>query len=657
MKFTFEPESQPLEGYTIQRALAKGGFGEVYLAKSDAGKLVALKLLRDNYEVELRGIRQCLNLKHPNLVPIYDIKTDTDGDHWIIMEYVEGRTLAEILDTRPAGLPLETVTRYLKDIAAGLSYLHDQGIVHRDLKPANIFEENGAMKIGDVGLSKFINESQRSAQTQSVGTVSYMAPEVSRGRYGKRMDVYSLGVMLYEMLSGQLPFQGDTPGEVLMRHLTEHPDLSRIPTKFRPVLARALHKDPEQRTRTVQQLVEDYEAALTGKAVAEPILDQADPQERLRAEVEQYRKEAVSSADRLRQRAYNAHYPSHVHTRSRSREEGWFKQNWYWLVIIALLFAVFVPGLLLGLFGLGLVLAPFVILMGSLGYLTYAVARKLLAKPSSRAMPGRDRRPEKVGVGPRAADESIVDTPHVSTDLRRSTRHQTGRKASVILTPDTIRNTPFQRRMAELLGSLGMAAVFSVAISGLLWWWTDSIASAMQAATLTLCLTLTSWAILTENKFLEGRHVDGFFRRLRMLVLGGLVGAVIFWLNAWLFAPLDFGSALSLDSVLRGIGPDRWLSIPDQPIADFMMYFALLFALRRWWWHTDSFRTSRVRVASLIGTFLLSILIPIFVAFPFSWSVLIATSLSAVVQLSAAWCPYEDRQPLAADEAKKGTTA
>jgi hypothetical protein len=88
-----------------------------------------------------------------------------------------------------------------------------------------------------------------------------------------------------------------------------------------------------------------------------------------------------------------------------------------------------------------------------------------------------------------------------------------------------------------------------------------------------------------------------------------------------------------------------------------MMYFALLFALRRWWWHTDSFRTSRVRVASLIGTFLLSILIPIFVAFPFSWSVLIATSLSAVVQLSAAWCPYEDRQPLAADEAKKGTTA
>ena len=88
MKFTFAPESTPLDGFTIKRAIHRGGFGEVYYALSDAGKEVALKLLNNNLEVELRGVSQCLNLKHPNLVTIFDMKTDNDGDHWIVMEYV-----------------------------------------------------------------------------------------------------------------------------------------------------------------------------------------------------------------------------------------------------------------------------------------------------------------------------------------------------------------------------------------------------------------------------------------------------------------------------------------------------------------------------------------------------------------------------------------
>jgi len=453
-----------------------------------------------------------------------------------------------------------------------------------------------------------------------------------------------------------LPFQGDTPGEVLMRHLTEHPDLSHVPAKFRPVLAKALHKDPEKRTRTVEQLVADYEAALSGKAVAEPIFDDADPQARLRAEVEHYREEAVRSAERSRQNADRVRDQTGGHTPSRRHEENWFKQNWYWLTIIGLLLLIFVPGLGWGLIGGTLLLAPFVIIMGSLGYLTYVVSRKLLARSSTGPAPNSDNVSEKAGSGSPSNNEALRDTPRAAADLSRSTRHQAQRKTSVILTPDAIRNTPFQRRMGELLGSLGMATVFSAAISSLLWWWTDSIASPMQAATLALCLTLSSWAVLTENKFLEGRRVEGVFRRLRMLLLGGLVGAVIFWLNAWLFQPLNFGPAFSLDSVLRGVGPHRLLSMP-KPVGDFMLYFALLFGLRRWWWHTDSFRSSRVRIGSLIGTLLLSIVIPIFVSFPLSWSILIATSLSAVVQLSAAWCPYEDRQQLAADEVQGGTAA
>jgi hypothetical protein len=201
-----------------------------------------------------------------------------------------------------------------------------------------------------------------------------------------------------------------------------------------------------------------------------------------------------------------------------------------------------------------------------------------------------------------------------------------------------------------------MAVVFSTAISGLLWWWSGNIDSPMQAATLALCLTVASGAILTENKFLEGRPVNGLSRRLRMLVLGGLVGAFLYWLNAWLLTPIDF---LSVDAMRAypGSGSERILNFPSQPIADFMLYFALLFSLRRWWWHTDNFRSSRVRIGSLLGTFLLSLAIPIFVAFPFSWSVLIATSLSAVVQLSSAWCSPEEREQLLSGNAGKGATA
>ena len=245
MKFTFAPESKPLPGYTIKRAIHKGGFGEVYYALSDAGKEVALKLLHENTEIELRGVTQCLNLKHPNLINIIDIRRDSDQDYWIIMEYVAGRTLDEILNQRPGGLTVPEAQRWLNGLAAGLGFLHDKGIVHRDLKPANVFEEQGVVKIGDVGLAKFISDSRRNAQTESVGTVYYMAPEVARGHYGHEVDIYSLGVVLYEMLTGRVPFDGESTAEILMKHLSQKPDVSMLPPALRPVLERVLEKDPD----------------------------------------------------------------------------------------------------------------------------------------------------------------------------------------------------------------------------------------------------------------------------------------------------------------------------------------------------------------------------------------------------------------------------
>ena len=135
------------------------------------------------------------------------------------MEYVAGRKPGRRPGRPTPGLPPHEALAWIHGIGAGVAYLHDHGIVHRDLKPGNIFCDEGLVKVGDYGLSKFISCSRRSGHTESVGTVHYMAPEVANGRYGKEIDIYALGVMLYEMLTGRVPFEGESVGEVLMKHL------------------------------------------------------------------------------------------------------------------------------------------------------------------------------------------------------------------------------------------------------------------------------------------------------------------------------------------------------------------------------------------------------------------------------------------------------
>ncbi|MBV09716.1 serine/threonine-protein kinase [Rubinisphaera sp.] len=267
MKFTFSAGDQPLEGMTIKRAIHRGGFGEVYYALTDAGKEVAIKLLHDNMEIELRGVSQCLNLSHPNLVTIFDVKTDADGDYWILMEYISGNTLAEAIEKFPNGMSSQQASQVLQQACEGLGFLHDRGLVHRDLKPANIFWDHGQLKIADVGLSKFISASQRSAHTQSVGTVYYMAPEVARGRYGPGVDIYAMGIIAFEMLTGQVPFDGESTGEILMKHLTEPPKLDMLDPKLQPVIGKALAKEETERFQTIQEFEAAFSAAVNGQAM------------------------------------------------------------------------------------------------------------------------------------------------------------------------------------------------------------------------------------------------------------------------------------------------------------------------------------------------------------------------------------------------------
>ena len=199
------------------------------------------------------------------------------------MEYVAGEPLGQVLNRHPNGLPVDLAAEWFLSLARAVGYLHDHGIVHRDLKPANVFIENGIVKVGDYGLCKSMSTSGRQ-QTQTVGTVHYMAPEISTGNYNKQIDIYACGVMLYEMLTGKVPFDGETDGEILMKHLTATPNLDGVPDAFRPVVEQALDKNPLKRYATMTEMARAVEAAYPtqGGPVAPPTAKpavelQADP--------------------------------------------------------------------------------------------------------------------------------------------------------------------------------------------------------------------------------------------------------------------------------------------------------------------------------------------------------------------------------------------
>lgn len=262
MAYTFKYGDRPLDGITIQRAVGRGGFGEVYYALTDSGKQVAVKYLRENPEVELRGISHVMNLKSPHLITIYDVRQNDDDEPFVIMEYVSGPSLRDLLCAEPNGMSVEKTAFFLDGLANGLSYLHERGLVHRDLKPGNVFYDDGYVKIGDYGLSKHISMSQHSGQTISVGTVHYMAPEIGSGNYSKAIDIYAIGVMLYEMLTGKLPFTGSSMGEILMRHLSNEPDLVHVPAPFGRIIGKALSKNPDDRYADMNALMDDVRSSV-----------------------------------------------------------------------------------------------------------------------------------------------------------------------------------------------------------------------------------------------------------------------------------------------------------------------------------------------------------------------------------------------------------
>jgi len=301
------PPNTRLGHYEIRFSLGKGGMGEVYLAQDITLKrLVALKLLLSSYTEDRgrlrrfeREARAASSLNHPNILTIYEI-SEADGYRFIASEYIEGVTLRQHIKARPMGLTkiLDTTIQ----VASALAAAERAGIVHRDIKPENIMlRDDGYVKVLDFGLAKLMAaeahrprdkgnpEASTVALTETspgivLGTVHYMSPEQARGYdLDIRSDIWSLGVVLYEMLAGRMPFDGESKNDVFAAILTTEPPSLRAlspnsPQKLNDIVGRMLSKVQTDRYQTVKALLKDLEELKQELAFSKR-LGQSDAQE------------------------------------------------------------------------------------------------------------------------------------------------------------------------------------------------------------------------------------------------------------------------------------------------------------------------------------------------------------------------------------------
>lgn len=266
--------------YVIKRKLGSGGMADVYLAEDqELGRRVALKLLDDRHASDdqfverfRREAQSAAGLNHPNIVSIFD-RGRAEGTYYIAMEYLDGRTLKELL-VRNGPTPVPIAIDYARQILGALAFAHRNGIIHRDIKPHNIVVGgDGRLKVTDFGIARS-GASQMTEAGSIVGTAQYLSPEQARGApVDPRSDLYSLGIVLYEMLTGAVPFTGDAPVEIAMKHLSQVPKppsalRENVPHDLDAIVMRALAKDPDQRYGSAEEMDADLARVARGVAVA-----------------------------------------------------------------------------------------------------------------------------------------------------------------------------------------------------------------------------------------------------------------------------------------------------------------------------------------------------------------------------------------------------
>ncbi|MBI5879240.1 MAG: serine/threonine protein kinase [Chloroflexi bacterium] len=272
---------EKLGNYEIVQLIAQGGMAAVYRANQVAlNRSVAIKVLsglsagdevfRQRFDREAKAVAQ---LSHPNIVPIYDFGSDDARGLWyIVMEYVPGGSLRDLVSGAPG---IDEATRLIAQVAYGLDYAHTHGIIHRDIKPGNILlTELHRPMLTDFGLAKMDSHPQFTEAGLTIGTPAYMSPEqVMGGDLDKRSDIYSLAMVLYELLTGRAPFRSDTPLALLHQQVYEAPEPPRrvnprIPRKLEKVLMRAMSKDREGRYASAAEFAAALERTLGGNTVS-----------------------------------------------------------------------------------------------------------------------------------------------------------------------------------------------------------------------------------------------------------------------------------------------------------------------------------------------------------------------------------------------------
>ncbi|MBQ9832574.1 MAG: serine/threonine-protein kinase, partial [Clostridia bacterium] len=262
--------------YRVMELIGSGGMAHVYKAKDIiAGRIVAIKVLKEENKDDLEFVRRfereaqaVLSLSHPNIVSSYDVGVDDDM-HFLVLEYVEGRTLKEIITEEKTLSPKQTINIACQVLDA-LSHAHERGIIHRDVKPQNvIITPRGKVKLTDFGIARDTASTTRTfAGSNMIGSVHFLSPEQARGEeVTAESDIYSCGIMLYEMLTGTVPFSGDNTVAIALKHLQEDitPPVrvnSKIPSSLSDIIVKAASKRPEDRYESASAMKADLQRSL-----------------------------------------------------------------------------------------------------------------------------------------------------------------------------------------------------------------------------------------------------------------------------------------------------------------------------------------------------------------------------------------------------------
>ena len=279
--------------YEIIEKIGNGGMATVYKAKDLVLKrYVAVKILREEYTTDNEFIKRfnteaesAASLTHPNIVSVYDVGKEGNL-YYIVMELIKGKTLKEIVE-EGGPLPWKWSVNIAIQIASALEVAHKNNIIHRDIKPHNIIiTEDGTAKVTDFGIAKAVSNSTITAFGTTIGSVHYFSPEHARGGYtDAKSDLYSLGVVLYEMVTGRVPFDADTPVSVALKHMQEKPvppiELNpAIPQSLNDLILKAMEKDPNMRYSTATEMIEDLDKILKNPEAEVGVVDKSQARAR-----------------------------------------------------------------------------------------------------------------------------------------------------------------------------------------------------------------------------------------------------------------------------------------------------------------------------------------------------------------------------------------